>query len=75
MLDWGDTIATIVVLDAVEAAVKEELPVSLVSYDVVNDRIREVASLESLKDEIVYNNAFLWAAKLLREAGVFSKNK
>lgn len=63
------------VLDAVEAAVKEELPVSLVSYDVVNDRIRQVASLEPLKDEIVYNNAFLWAAKLLREAGVVSKNK
>jgi len=63
------------VMDAVEAAAKEKLPVSLVSHDAVNDRIRQVASLKPLKDEIVYNNAFLWAARLMREAGVFSKYK
>lgn len=39
-------------------------------------RVRWIrASLEPLKDEIVYNNAFLWAARLMREAGLFLKNK
>jgi len=53
----------------VAKAGEEGLPVELVSLEEVNERIRQVALLEPLDQ--IYENAFLWAASLLRRAGAW----
>jgi hypothetical protein len=37
----------------------------------MHERIKQVALLEPLKQDMIYENAFLWAATLLREAGAW----
>ncbi|MGB9858731.1 MAG: hypothetical protein ACPLQP_02210 [Moorellaceae bacterium] len=46
----------------------EGMPVKLVDLREVHERTRQVALLDPLDRDIIYENAFLWAAKLFREA-------
>ena len=57
------------VTETIVKAGEEGLPLELVSVEEVNKRIRQVAFLEPLDQEVIYENAFLWAAGLLRRAG------
>jgi len=59
------------VTETVAKAREEGLPVELVSVEEVNERIRQVALLEPLDQEVIYENAFLWAASLLRRGGAW----
>jgi hypothetical protein len=59
------------VTETVDAARKEGLPVELVDLDQVHERIRQVAMLEPMNQDVIYENAFLWAARLFREAGAW----
>ncbi|MDK2888948.1 MAG: hypothetical protein PWP72_1826 [Thermoanaerobacter sp.] len=59
------------VTETVTKAGEEGLPVELVGVEEVNERIRQVALLEPLDREVIYENAFLWAASLLRRAGAW----
>ncbi|MCR4429897.1 MAG: hypothetical protein NUV45_02640 [Tepidanaerobacteraceae bacterium] len=59
------------VTETITAAQKEGLPVKLVSLEEVHERIKQVALLEPLKRDMIYENAFLWAATLFREAGAW----
>jgi len=59
------------VIDTVNKAIAEGMPVRLVDLKEVYERIKQVALLEPLNQDIIYENAFLWAAKLFREAGAW----
>ncbi|BAF58552.1 hypothetical protein PTH_0371 [Pelotomaculum thermopropionicum SI] len=59
------------VTETVAKAGEEGLPVELVGVEEVNERIRQVALLEPLDREVIYENAFLWAASLMRRAGAW----
>ncbi len=59
------------VTDTVAKAAGEGMPVELLGTEKVGERIRQVAILEPLDREAVYDNAFLWAASLLRQAGAW----
>ena len=59
------------VTETVIKAREEGMPVELVDTEKVNERIRQVALLEPLDREMIYENAFLWAASLFRQAGAW----
>lgn len=57
------------VTETVSKAAEEGLPVELIDAEKVNERIRQVVLIEPLDQEKIYENAFLWAASLFRQAG------
>jgi Holliday junction resolvase len=59
------------VTDTVDSAIDEGIPVKLVDLRELHERMRQVALLEPLDRDIIYENAFLWAAELFREAGAW----
>ena len=62
------------VLQTVEKAKEEGLPVKLVDLDELHKRIKQTAAIKVEDEEMVYANAFLWGAQLLQEAGAFDIN-
>jgi len=60
-----------VVTETAAKAQEEGMLVELVGVEEVNDRIKQVALLEPLDREVIYENAFLWAASLFRRAGAW----
>lgn len=59
------------VIDTVTKARGEGMPVELVDLEHVHERIRQVALLEPMDQKMIYENAFLWAASLFRDAGAW----
>jgi hypothetical protein len=59
------------VTETVAKAEEEGMPVKLLGIEKVSERIRQVAFLEPLDKEAIYENAFLWAASMFRQAGAW----
>jgi len=63
------------VLETVERAKSENLPVELVELEEVGRRLLQAASVEVEDREAVTQNAFLWMARILRNTGAMDKLK
>lgn len=59
------------VLETVSKAREEGMPVELVYVQEVHARLKQVTLLEPMDKDIIYENAFLWAASLFRNAGAW----
>ncbi len=62
------------VLQTAKKACEEGLPVELVDLGELHKRIQQTALIDPGDEEMVYANAFLWSASLLREARALVEN-
>ncbi len=61
------------VCEMVDRALKEDLPVKLVSLEEVGERLLQTAAVEPEETDSIYQNAFLWTVKMFRNTGALGK--